>query len=319
MEKLSNFFKEAYYFLTSSIFLKNFFSANAIIIVVLFLVFQWLQCFTRHGEEVTVPDFRGQTLPQVQELLKRKHLQIAVIDSTYDGKKLPLSIIDQNPLPTKVTGLRVKKDRTIYITVNSETPPSVRLPNIWNKDFDYVKKVLENYDLKVNVVDRKPDRAVNTVLEVQYKGEVLKKPRTRKEAIRIPRGSTIGVVVADGGGSMVQVPKIRCKTYAEAKFVIDSYGLNIESVNIDGTVTDSLSAYVYQQNPPYSPEDLIQVGSPINLWLTQSMPSGCEGDDDLILTPTDDTQDTDDFEDDGFGGDEFEVEGEYEGGNERKR
>ena len=122
-EKAINGLKETYYFLSSKIFLLNFLKANALIFALLFLVFQWMKCYTRHGEEVTVPDFRGQTLSQVKKLLKRKHLRVQIIDSTYNGKKEPLEIMDQNPLPTKRTGLKVKRNRTIYITVNATTPP----------------------------------------------------------------------------------------------------------------------------------------------------------------------------------------------------
>lgn len=301
-ERIEKSLKETYYFLSSKIFLTNFLKANGLILGLLILVFQGLKCYTRHGEEVTVPDFRGQTLAQVKQQLKRKHLRVRIIDSTYNGKSEPLEIMDQNPLPTKQTGLKVKRNRTIYITVNATTPPQASLPAIWDKDFNFAIKILENAGFKGIEKQRRPDKAVNTILEVHYKGKKL----NRKSDIQLPKGSVIELVVADGGGSLVTIPNVLCKPLSEAIFTIENSGLSLGAIIQDGIIIDSLSSYVWQQIPTYDPEELIRTGSQIDLRIQRNLPVDCSVDTDLIPdeeeTEQEEEEDLGEEEEDEFGG-----------------
>jgi beta-lactam-binding protein with PASTA domain len=305
-ERLIKAAKETFYFVSSKIFLKNTTMALLLVACLILLTFQGLKCYTNHGEAVTVPNFKGQTLSQIKPLLRKSNLQIMVIDSTFDSDKLPLTVMEQIPLPTGETGLKVKKHRTIYLTVNAVVPPLKPLPKVWDKDFRTATSILENNGFRVTERERKPDKAVNTVLEVYYDGHDL----DRTELHKLPANSMIEIVVAArDGGSEVNVPNVICMPYEEAAFLVEGSNLNILIIDKDGTVTDENSAYIWKQSPMPEPGLTMTVGEEVSVWLTNGLPPGCltEPNTEEEEIPIDDGDyndyDGDENEDpDGFGG-----------------
>jgi eukaryotic-like serine/threonine-protein kinase len=272
-ERLMQAAKETFYFVSSKIFLKNTTMALLLVTCLILLTFQGLKCYTNHGESVTVPNLKNQTINQIKPLLRKSSLQIQVVDSTYDPDKLPLTIMEQTPLSTAETGLKVKKHRTIYLTVNSVMPPKKLLPSIWDKDFRTAIRILENNGFRVIERERKPDKAVNTVLEVYYKGEELDRTKPNK----LPENSKIEIVVAaEDGGTEVDVPDVVCLSYEEAVFSIESSNLTVLIVDKDGTVTDENKAYIWKQAPMPEPDLKLTVGEEVSVWLTDGLPPGCE-------------------------------------------
>ncbi len=293
--------KETFYFVSSKIFIKNVAMAILLLICVILLTFQGLDCYTNHGESVSVPNFKGQTLNQIKAQLRRSNLRFEVVDSSYDADKLPLTIMEQTPLPTDETGLKVKENRTIYLTVNSAVPPFKTLPDIWDKPADYAKNALKQSGFQVKELERRPDKAVNTILEVQHNGEILDK----SEVHRIRANSVIGIVIADGGGSKVNIPRVICMTYGEAEMNIIGANLNMLVIEGDGTVTDETTAYIYKQSPMPNDGYSLTVGEEISVWLSASIPPGCE------TEPTIDVPSID--------GDSEEPEDEFDYGGERRK
>lgn len=264
--------KETFYFVSSKIFLKNTTMALLLVACLILLTFQGLKCYTNHGESVTVPNLKNQTINQIKPLLRKSSLQIQIVDSTYNPDKLPLTIMEQTPLSTSETGLKVKKHRTIYLTVNSVMPPLKPLPPIWDKDFRTATRILENNGFRVVERERKPDKAVNTVLEVYYKGKELDRTKRNK----LPANSKLEIVVAaEDGGTEVGVPDIVCLSYEEAAFSIESSNLNVLIIDKDGTVTDESKAYVWKQSPMPEPGLTLTVGEEVSVWLTNGLPPGC--------------------------------------------
>jgi beta-lactam-binding protein with PASTA domain len=293
-ERLIKAAKETFYFVSSKIFIKNAAMALLLIICVILLTFQGLNCYTNHGESVTVPNFKGQTLTQIKSQLRRSNLRYEVVDSSYDSEKLPLTIMEQTPLPTDETGLKVKENRTIYLTVNSAVPPLRTLPDIWNKPAAYAIKTLKAAGFQVKELERRPDKAENTILEVQYKGEIL----DRNKEHRIKANSVIGVVIADGGGSTVSIPRVICMTYGEAEMNIIGANLNMLVIDKDGTVTDETQAYIWKQSPMPNDGYTLSVGEEVSVWLSGSLPAGCRTEPTIDVPPIDGgfDEDSDEFE-----------------------
>jgi len=302
-ERLINAAKETFYFISSKIFIKNFSIAMIGLVCFFLLTFQGLKCYTNHGEAVSVPNLKGQTVRQVKSQLRKSNLNIQIIDSSaYDPDKLPLTIMEQTPLPTKETGLKVKEHRTIYLTVNPIIPPSKPLPSIWDKDESVAMRILENNGFRGAIKERRPDKAKNTVLEIFVDGKKLDRNKKHK----LQANSKIELVIADGGGSEVNVPKVLCMQYSEAEFLIQGLNLNILTVEADGLVTDEATAYIYKQNPMPEPGLTLTVGDEVSVWLTEGMPPGCldnalETDDGSTTNPTNEG-DLDNNDLDGFGG-----------------
>lgn len=271
-ERLINAAKETYYFVSSKIFLKNFSMAILGLVCFFFIVFQGLKIYTNHGESVSVPNLKGQTLRQITAQLKKSNLNVQIIDSSnYFSDKLPLTIMEQVPLPTVETGLKVKENRTIYLTVNPISPPSKSLPKIWDKDEKVAQLILKKNGFRSRIKERVPDKAINTVLEVYVNGKKL----DRNEKNLLKSNSLVELVIADGGGSTMEVPNLLCRKFSEVKFQLEGSNLNVIVVEIEGLVTDESTAYVYKQNPMPDSNFSLNVGDEVSVWLTEGMPPGC--------------------------------------------
>ena len=113
-------------FLISKAFLKHFAYAFSGIIVLLVLTFLILKVYTHHGKYLSVPDFTGLTMEEVQTKAKKSKLRIEVTDSIFNNNKPRGTVIEQNP----VSGFQVKKNRRIFLVMNALNPEKVKMPDI---------------------------------------------------------------------------------------------------------------------------------------------------------------------------------------------
>lgn len=242
------------------------------------LVWSGLAWVTRHGHAIPTPDLARMTLPEAR--LKYPKLRFAVdsvnvIDSVTGQRLRPMSIIAQDPKP----GTKIKKGRTLYVSVQQYAPDMVILPNIWGRDYDRVLSILNSRHLMGRILRKEVDRAENTVL----KACVIRGPRDTVwldpgQVIKMPEGSTVYMVVASGLGEQVALPDCRCQTYDMAAFLLNAADLQVGSVLVQENVIDTASAYVYKQSPTYLPDLRIERGREVNLWLAKMPPVGCEVD-----------------------------------------
>ena len=85
-----------------------------------------LDRYTHHGEEIPVPDVRGMGVGAARALIEGDGLRAVVADTGYN-KRIPADcILLQNP----AGGAKVKSGRIVYLTVNSESTPTLTLPDI---------------------------------------------------------------------------------------------------------------------------------------------------------------------------------------------
>ena len=85
-----------------------------------------LDIYTRHGQEVAVPNLMNMSFDQAKLLLDEYDLNIQVADSGYN-KRMPADcILAQMPGATA----KVKAGHIIYVTVNSPSSPTVTIPDI---------------------------------------------------------------------------------------------------------------------------------------------------------------------------------------------
>ncbi len=85
-----------------------------------------LDIYTRHGQEVEVPNIMNMSFDQAKLLLDEYDLNIQVADSGYN-KRMPADcILAQMPGATA----KVKAGHIIYVTVNSPSSPTVTIPDI---------------------------------------------------------------------------------------------------------------------------------------------------------------------------------------------
>lgn len=158
-------------FLKSKTFLKQLGLAVVAVIVVCFLMLKWLNYTTNHGEFVEVPDLTGKSLDIAQMEIDDQELRMVVQDSANYNPNYPrYSVIEQQP----IAGSSVKENRKIYLTLNPSGYRKVGLPNVIERTFRQAKPTIEALGLQVGKISYKNDIGKDEVLEVTYKGKIVK-------------------------------------------------------------------------------------------------------------------------------------------------
>jgi len=102
--------------------------ALALFFLIILFVLLSLKSWTRHGESILLPDFRGLQVEELEYFVKENHLNYKIIDSVYNDSLLAGTIVLQDPYPHS----GVKRGRNIYISVVSSLPESVVMPDVVN-------------------------------------------------------------------------------------------------------------------------------------------------------------------------------------------
>ena len=176
-------------FLTSKVFLKQLVLAFVAVIVICFLLLQWLKSNTNHGEFIEVPDLTGKTLETVKIELNDNDLVMEIQDSANFNPKYPkYSVIEQYPL----AGSQVKENRKIYLILNPSGYRKVIVPNVVRRTFRQAKPTLEALGFEVGDVTYSNDIGKDEVLAIKHKGKSI------KAGDMLPITSKIDLVLGNG-------------------------------------------------------------------------------------------------------------------------
>ncbi len=250
-------------FLLSKVFYKHLAFVVLFLIAVAFAAIYGLSLYTHHEKSNPVPNFKGMNIDSVIQYCELNHLKWIVIDSVFVDDIEPLTIIDHIP----DSGFHVKKNRTIYFTINATEPEKVSMPFLIDLSFRQATAVLERNNLVLGETSYEPDLAVGIVLKQMIAGE----PIEMGEIINI--GTAIDLVLGSGlSNESVLVPGFTGMNLDEVKQICNQMYLRIGLVyfddNLDYFPADSIFPFVYKQNPPAIEGQRIRLGSSIDLWLT---------------------------------------------------
>ncbi len=185
--KFKEFLADLKDYILSVYFWKTVLGLTIFIIIVLVSVSIYLKLYTRHGQTILTPEFRGMPLQQAQKLAQQKHLNLVVIDSIYEGVGEPGTIVDQTP----PTNFHVKKGRSIFVTIKALTPKMIAVPDVTQNSLIQADYDLRRVGLKVGKIKYEFSYNFdNLVLAMLYNGDTLK-PGTK-----LPIGSKIDLIVA---------------------------------------------------------------------------------------------------------------------------
>lgn len=245
-------------FIKSKTFLYSVISILVLVCISFFLLYNWLNNYTHHGESITVPDVRGLTEEKLIRFINDKHLQYKIVDSLFEDGKAPGTVIEQDPKPDS----KVKENRTIYLTVNSSRPPKVKMPNLVDVSYRQAEAILQTFGLRVGQTIYRPDLAKNAVLSQLYKGHSI------TAGTEIYKGSAIDLVLGDGlGNAEVPVPNLVTLSKGEALFVLKGSSLNIGTITFDDGVKNEENAKVYKQNPEADGNATMKQGEAVDIFL----------------------------------------------------
>jgi beta-lactam-binding protein with PASTA domain len=175
-------------FLFSRRFLKNLLLAAVITFFVVLLIFLFLRIYTRHGQALAVPDLWGLTLEETDRIIQERKLNYKVVDSIYNSSVERGCVVEQNPPPE----FRVKKYRTIFITINAFNPEMISMPDLVGVTLRQAKAIAENAGLKIGKLTYVPDIAVNNVLQQKFNGILI------ASGDSIVKGATIDLTLGRG-------------------------------------------------------------------------------------------------------------------------
>ena len=249
-------------FIFSKIFLKNLGMAAVLIVGILMGLLIWLNFYTRHGQSRPVPDFIGLSTEQAARQARKSKVRFQIIDSVYTSDVPRGCIAEQNPKP----GFKVKKWRNIILTLNAFNPEMVAMPNIVDIPKRQAIALIESAGLEVGSLRYIPDISLDVVIEQLHNGKEI------EAGDSLQKGSIIDLVLGKGlSNQRTSVPDLIGLSLGSAKNRILGASLTLVTSVFDNSIIsgkDSANAFVYKQNPDYSADATLQLGSSIYLWLT---------------------------------------------------
>lgn len=261
-DRMKNLFR----YLFSKVFIINAVVALAIIAGLLYVVFSFLESYTMHGESITVPDFTGLKLEELDEFAENHQIQYVIVDSVYNSKKPKGAVVDQDP----PGNFQVKQNRKIYLTVNATQPQMKAVPNLIDASTRATVARLEALGFEVGELIYKPTpKCVDCLLGFERNG------KTVEPGSMVPFGSTLDLVLGQGeGGERQPVPILLGMDYNGTQTWLKEHSLNTGAIVIDSasckTASDSAQSIVYRQSPMYGEDAVISLGGELNIWCTCS-------------------------------------------------
>jgi len=246
-------------FIRTKVFVKHFLLASVSALAVLWLGFKLFSVYTNHGVTFPVPDFSGQSVLTLNEFIKDKKVRYQVIDSIYDAKQTPGTIIRQDP----EKGSEVKENRIIYLYVTSVMPPQIQMPKLVDRSLRQAIAMIESYGLKPGKINYISDACKNCVLKQFYKDKEI------AAGTLIKKGSLIDLAVGKGTTSeTISLPNCIGLTFCDAKNKLLSSALQVGNIMVDKSIGDTCEAFVYKQTPAAAEGREVSTGARIDLYIT---------------------------------------------------
>ena len=229
--------------------------------ICLFIIFFFsLGWITGNGETEKVPAVIGLDVAAAEKNLIALGFDVELQDSIYVDTLARNAVLRQTPEADEV----VKKGRTVYLTVNRVIAPQVDMPNLVGFSIKSAETYLKVLGLRLGSIQMVPDQNKNVVIDQLVNGQPI------APGSKIPSGTLIHFLVGDGGASGgMFMPDLVGLTYEQAKAQLISLGLNLGVVTVNGSIGDSASAFVFDQNPSAYGSQIDSLGMPIQNSVTK--------------------------------------------------
>ena len=243
-------------------FLKHLLAAVLIAVALLVGAIVFLNVFTKHNQELTVPDLSNMTVEEAQVQAELHDMVINVTDSVYVKRMKRGAVYRQNPAP----GSKVKSGRRIALTINAVNAKKITMPNLVGFSMRQAKAELLSRGLVLGRLIYVKDMATNNVLRQLQQGQEIE-PGTMIESESII-DLEVGLNGMDFATYVPDVIGLKCISAVDA---VHDNSLNIKKLRFDSSVKDyddSLNAMVYRQTPEASDSIHVKMGADVTLFLT---------------------------------------------------
>ena len=243
---------------------KNLLFAVITLVILFFGWLKYLDYYTLHDKYIQVPDFNNVPIPKLDSVVEANDIRYVIIDSIFDSSKAKGIVVNQDPAPFT----DVKRNRKIYLTINSLQSRKVKFPNIYDLSLRQAIRKLEKNGLEVGRLEYRANIATNKVLNYKINGIKI------EVAQELYIGAVVDLVVGKGLSkqSMI-VPNLVGLTRMEANFILKSTSFNIGSEIFKSSVEDSASAVIYKQFPIGNDDNTLNIGSAIDLFFEKVKPT----------------------------------------------
>jgi len=245
-----------FYFLGKKKFYLQLLISIVLTLLILWGVFKFLNVFTRHGVVYLVPDFSGQMVPDLKAKHFDDYFDLTVIDSVYDKRHVPGSIVMQNPLP----GAKVKQGRHVYLTIVAKMPEMVKMPNLRNLSLRQALVTLDENGLQEGNLEYVEYFAKNAVVDQLVGAEPI------EVGTELRKGTIIDLVVGKGEHpELVPLPFLIGMKIDAAHHSLHFASLNVgQQYFMDGN--DTAHARVYKTEPEALSRSLLNLGDSVSIW-----------------------------------------------------
>ena len=218
---------------------------------------KYLDFYTDHNDAILVPSFKGFHVLELDSLTESNLLRYAVIDSVFDSSIPKGIVVNQDPLENTY----VKKNRKIYLTINSLQARKVTFPDVFDLTLRQAVSKLEHYGFVIGNLEYKPDIATNKILAFKVNGIAIDIGQ------ELYYGTSVDLVVGQGlSAEKILIPNLIGYSRDEANRIVKSMSLNIGLQYFNESVSDSDAAVVYRQYPDFVDGKKINIGSSIDLY-----------------------------------------------------
>ncbi len=205
--------------------------------------------YTKHGQEIIMPDVTGLPLEEAQKKLESKGFRPIIDKEVYSNQYPAGVVISQNPMPESV----VKTGRRTYLTV-SKGAKWVQVPRL-------IGGSERDAELKLRQKNLIPGEKSYEFSSFYPKGVVIAQSVPVGDSVTV--GDTVNFVVSLGEiPENLKVPNLVGKSLKEARETLVKLGLRVGMVTYQVN-NDLLPETVIQQSVP--PDSVVDVGTPIDL------------------------------------------------------
>ena len=246
---------KAFNFLTKRAFYIHLLIAIALVIIIIEVAFFSLKSYTRHGDEIIVPDFVGLNCDSVLEVYAND-FNFILLDSVYSKSFPEGSVYQQDPLPDS----KVKKGRNLYYIKVSEAPEMVVMPNLRNLSLRQAIVSLKANGLKVEELEYVEHFAKNAVVDQMFDGDTI------HPGEQLVKGSAVKLLVGYGrDDKKTHLPNLLTVKKENVKNNVHEASLNLgKEIYMDYDENENYR--VYKMEPVYDIKTLVTLGSKVNVW-----------------------------------------------------
>ena len=182
-------------FIRTKRFVRHFLGVVVVTGIVIWIILLLLDIYTRHGKVLTVPDFAGLTIEQVNSKDEFRDYEFVVVDSVFDASKPKGTVLRQDPYPTS----EVKKDRKIYLTIVSFFPEKTTMPDLKYLTLRQALSTLESAGLKKGNISYIRTFDEDAVQQQFFDGKVI------TAGTKLDKGSAIDLTVGIGAKGQAEM------------------------------------------------------------------------------------------------------------------